>query len=275
MLTKLLHKHIALVSFLKHFFVPHHGNNYKPHFFKEHIQLSLLIVSLTVLILSFTSYLVLRTTAFGNNVVTSVLIDLTNETRKEYNLPPVSENIRLDQASFLKARDMDSHQYFAHTAPDGTEPWYWFSVVGYPFLYAGENLALNFTSSQDTQKAWLASKKHRDNILDPRYTDIGIAVVRGTKEIKPTLFIVQLFGTPQKETYDTPLYTTSRWYELALFNASYYARNIFQILIIVLGCMLFLMIAIEVRKQHIQHVIYGVLLFIIISLCAVINSLLV
>jgi hypothetical protein len=204
-----------------------------------------------------------------------VLIDLTNQTRARYGIPSVSENIRLDQASFLKGRDMNSRQYFAHIAPDGTEPWHWFSVVGYPFLYAGENLAINFTNSYDVQKAWLTSKKHRDNILDPHYQNIGIAVVEGTNNSLPTLFVVQMFGTPTPEIRDTPLRTTSHWYELLLFNTSYYAHNIYQLLIILLCSMLFLMIFIEIRKQHIQHIIYGVLLLIIISLCAIINSFLV
>jgi hypothetical protein len=272
MLTKLLLKHIAFVSFLRLFFVPHHGNNHRPHFFKEHVMLSLLIGSLLLLFISFTSYRVLHTTAFGNNVISSVLIDLTNQIRKDHGLPLVSESIRLDQASFLKAHDMKTNHYFAHNAPNGTEPWYWFDVVGYPFLYAGENLGLNFKNSYDVQKAWLSSKKHRDNILDPHYQHIGIAVIESDRSLPPTRFIVQMFGTPTAQLEETPYRTQGHWYEFLLFNISYYIHTLYITLLGVLIGMLFLMIVIEIRKQHIRHIIYGILLLIIISLCETLNS---
>jgi len=50
----------------------------------------------------------------------------------------------LEQAAQLKANDMAEKGYFAHTSPDGKTPWEWLKDVSYPFLAAGENLAVNF-----------------------------------------------------------------------------------------------------------------------------------
>jgi accessory gene regulator protein AgrB len=275
MLKKLLHKHISFVTFLRHLFIPHHGNDYKPHFFREHVILSILIGSIFLLLISFTSYTVLRTTAFGTHVVTSSLVTLTNNARVQHGIPPLTRNIRLEQAAYLKARDMETKQYFAHYAPDGTTPWHWFDVTGYRFIYAGENLGLNFKSSADVEKAWLASKKHRDNILNTNYDDIGIAVVQGNTDTIPTLFIVQLFGKPETSNHNGALYEKVQWYELFIFNISRYIDSIYLTFIGILVLALIAMIGIEVRKQHAQHIVYGLLLMIIVSICAVINSLLI
>lgn len=275
MLKKLLHKHIALVVFLRHVFIPHHSNEYKPHFFREHVVLSVLIGSILLLLISFTSYTVLRTTAFGAHVVTSSLITLTNEARTRHGIPPLTRNIRLEQAAYLKAHDMETRQYFAHYAPDGTAPWHWFDVTGYRFIYAGENLGLNFKSSVDVEKAWLASKKHKENILNTNYDDIGVAVIQGNTDTVPTLFIVQLFGKPEPDTRNGALYGETPWYELFIFNISRYINALYLTLIGILLLALTAMIGIEIRKQHIQHILYGILLMIIVSVCAVINSLLV
>ncbi|HYD91953.1 MAG TPA: CAP domain-containing protein, partial [Flavobacterium sp.] len=66
--------------------------------------------------------------------------------------------------------------------------------------YAGENLALQYTSSEEVQKAWMASPKHRANILNPNYEDVGYAIASGdfreagSSQLYRGIIIVQLFG---------------------------------------------------------------------------------
>jgi hypothetical protein len=272
--------HRKIKNALKHTFIPHAGNDYKPHFFREHVILSMLIGSIFLLLLSFTTYIVIRTTTFGSSVVSSVLIDLTNQTRKESGLPPLLYNQQLFSAATMKGQDMVSRQYFSHFAQDGTTPWHWFNKAGYKFLFAGENLAINFRSSKEVEKAWMNSPKHRENILDSRYEDIGIATVPGVVNSKKVLFVVQLFG--KQESSDIPSSLLSKKtspgihvYEKILFNASYYINNIYTTLISILILALLLMIFIEVRKQHIFHILYGILLIIVVLICIGINSLLI
>jgi hypothetical protein len=86
--------------------------------------------------------------------------------------------------------------YFAHTSPEGRSPWYWFKQGGYVFNFAGENLAVDFSDSADVERAWMNSPTHRSNILNNKFTEIGVATAVGTLDGRQTTFVVQEFGTP-------------------------------------------------------------------------------
>ena len=66
--------------------------------------------------------------------------------------------------------------------------------AGYAYQYAGENLAINFTSSEGVQEGWMASPSHRANIVNPRYSEIGIGVLTGQFEGYESTIVVQMFG---------------------------------------------------------------------------------
>jgi uncharacterized protein YkwD len=131
-------------------------------------------------------------------VVSARLVDLTNTDRASSQLGTLALSPVLTQAAQAKADDMAKHSYFAHTSPSGLTSWYWFQQAGYSFSYAGENLAVDFTDSDEVNQAWLNSPGHRANILDGHYTQIGIATAQGTYEGHPTTFVVQMFGAPAK-----------------------------------------------------------------------------
>lgn len=124
------------------------------------------------------------------------LLAATNGERRASNLPQLALDDKLTEAAMLKAQDMFKQQYWAHTSPAGTAPWYWFGQVGYNYTYAGENLAKNFTSSEAVSAAWMASPEHRSNILDPHYTQVGFAVVNGVLSSRSTTLVVALYGKP-------------------------------------------------------------------------------
>ncbi len=125
------------------------------------------------------------------------LIELTNIERQKKGLPSVSENEALDKAAALKAQNMFAENYWAHFAPSGKTPWDFILSSGYKFTYAGENLAKNFYNSSDVVSAWMNSPTHRDNLLNPKYKDIGIAVVEGNLNGQKTTLVVQEFGTTE------------------------------------------------------------------------------
>ncbi|MCG2685812.1 CAP domain-containing protein, partial [Candidatus Parcubacteria bacterium] len=72
--------------------------------------------------------------------------------------------------------------------------WYFIVGVGYDYLYAGENLAKDFSHSSGVVDAWMNSPTHRENLVNPRYEDIGLAVVNGTLNGVETTLVVQMFG---------------------------------------------------------------------------------
>lgn len=49
------------------------------------------------------------------------------------------------------------------------------SFEGLSYTYAGENLAKDFPSAHKAHEALMASKTHKDNILNPFYSKVGVA----------------------------------------------------------------------------------------------------
>lgn len=131
-------------------------------------------------------------------IYASVLVNLTNKERAINKVGELKLNELLVKAAQMKADDMASKGYFAHNSPDGKTPWYWFEQAGYIYRYAGENLAVNFRDSEEVQRAWVNSRGHFLNIINPKYTEIGIATSTGTYKGREAIFVVQMFGTPAK-----------------------------------------------------------------------------
>ncbi|MEI6553150.1 MAG: CAP domain-containing protein, partial [bacterium] len=78
-------------------------------------------------------------------------------------------------------------------------PWYWIDQTGYQYSSAGENLAVNFDYSKDVVQAWMNSPTHRANIVKAKYQEIGIGIAEGFYQGRPSVFVVQMFGTPKGE----------------------------------------------------------------------------
>ncbi len=182
---------------LRNHFIPHDGNDYKPIFVRERnlIGIGLLVVAIFGLAFSVKS-LVTKNPDLLSAVLTAVLVDLTNTNRLTEKLNPLEFSPVLASAAQLKANDMAEKSYFAHTSPDGKNPWYWFTQSGYSFLYAGENLAVNFVDSEDVVRAWMNSEGHRANILNDKFSEIGIAMASGVYNGRESIYVVQLFAKP-------------------------------------------------------------------------------
>lgn len=191
---------MKLVTAFKHLFIPHEHNDYKPHFFRELSVAILVVGSIFMLGYSAGSSFFIRNTVLGAQVTANVLVDLTNESRLVFNESPLVRNSVLDRAASMKAEDMATVGYFAHDSPSGITPWHWFREAGYSFLYAGENLAINFIDADEVMKAWLQSPTHRANLLDVKFKEIGMATVSGVYKDGPSIYVVQMFGTPAKAT---------------------------------------------------------------------------
>lgn len=123
------------------------------------------------------------------------VVRLSNRDREALHLPKLRFDEALSKAAEMKAHDMIERSYFAHTSPEGTTPWFFFEEAGYRYRFAGENLAIHFTDAENEHAAWMKSEKHRENILSPKYHDIGVAVLEMPWEGKMTTVTVQLFGT--------------------------------------------------------------------------------
>ena len=124
------------------------------------------------------------------------VINLVNAARQKEGLSQLMENSILDRAAAEKVKDMIARDYFAHTSPNGKTPWFWMEKAGYDYKYAGENLAINFSSVERQHEAWMKSETHRKNILNPNFMQIGVAVARGKVDGEESTITVKMFGTP-------------------------------------------------------------------------------
>ncbi len=178
-------------------FFPHPHNNHKAKILSP---LSILIlIGLFIMgrsIIDITIGLQPGVLGYASQISPSKVIELTNSQRLNSGLGEVKLNSELSQAAAAKAADMFAHNYWAHVSPQGTEPWSFISSSGYKYQHAGENLARDFSNPSDIVKAWMASPTHRQNLLDARYKDIGVAVMDGYINGVETTIVVQMFGTP-------------------------------------------------------------------------------
>lgn len=183
----------ALILYL---FLPHVSNNHRAKLLNPLlIGLSVIIFLLgqvgMVLLPRYTPVVL----AYVSSVTPEKIIQLTNQERVKEGLPQVQSDPELTQAALRKAAYMFAKNYWAHTAPDGTEPWKFVIDAGYNYRFAGENLARDFATPEAAVAAWMASPAHKENLLSTRYRDMGVAVVQGELNGVQTTLIVQFFGT--------------------------------------------------------------------------------
>ncbi|RJR26403.1 CAP domain-containing protein [candidate division WWE3 bacterium] len=143
---------------------------------------------------------------YASNITIKDLLHETNQKRGELGLEPLKINPVLSEAAQKKAEHMFQNNYWAHIAPDGTEPWDFILGEGYDYVYAGENLAKNFGTSDDVVDAWYNSSSHRENLLNNHYKEIGFAVVNGVLDGYETTLVVQMFGAPRGEGQTAAIY---------------------------------------------------------------------
>lgn len=134
----------------------------------------------------------------ASDITPDNLGNLVNNERVERGLIPLKINDQLDNAASEKSRDMLNRNYFEHFA-FGLTPWDFIVKAGYNYLYAGENLAMDFNTAEGTVNAWMDSPAHRKNILNPDFSDMGMGVIKGeysdgTGVSKETIVVTNMFG---------------------------------------------------------------------------------
>jgi len=183
------------MNFIRHYFIPHSGNNHRSKIIHNS---SLLVIVVLLLFSSWFSILISKTSpqilGISYSISNQELLIMVNEERIKSGLEPLSISEKLTSAAYAKANHMFENNYWAHFAPDKTSPWKFILNSGYDYIYAGENLAKGFVNSRDAVDAWMNSPTHRDNILSKQYKEVGFAIVEGTLQGEETVLIVELFG---------------------------------------------------------------------------------
>jgi len=191
---------MALTATLRHLFHPQRSNNHRPRVL--HPEVLLFFVGLTaffsvgLISLPKISPHAGAVLGYSSSISVSDVVNQTNKQREQSGLPDLVVNKQLSEGAQSKGVHMFSNQYWAHTAPDGTQPWSFFKQSKYNYSVAGENLARDFSNTPDMMQAWMNSPTHRANILNQKYKEIGIAVIDGQLNGVETTLVVQFFGSP-------------------------------------------------------------------------------
>jgi hypothetical protein len=178
-----------------HLFVPHENNNFRAKLLHhKNILLVTLLLFFGGLFLSIVRANYPSVLGVAVDIQVQKLLLLTNKERQEDNLSPLSLNSKLSEAAAKKAENMFEQNYWAHNSPDGKTPWVFIRGAGYNYIYAGENLARGFDTAEDVINAWMASSKHRANILSENFREVGFAVKKGKLNGEETVLVVEEFG---------------------------------------------------------------------------------
>jgi uncharacterized protein YkwD len=121
----------------------------------------------------------------------------TNVERKRAGLALFTSNRTLDKVAKARLDDMFEKGYFEHVSPGGQSASTVAEQFGYEYISIGENIALgNFENDQVLVDAWMNSPGHRANILNRKFTQLGVAVGKGIYNGKTTWIGVQIFARP-------------------------------------------------------------------------------
>ena len=105
----------------------------------------------------------------------SAAIDAANAERVAAGLAALQSGAALNSAAVTHSIDQASHNTMTHTGSDGSNAGTRLARAGFSASTWGENVAAGYTSAASVVSGWMGSSGHRDNILNPNFTYIGVA----------------------------------------------------------------------------------------------------
>ncbi len=120
----------------------------------------------------YANYLSMTQTSTGVENYPREVLRLVNIERAKAGLPAFTTTQPLTSAADKRAKEITSA--FSHTRPNGSNFFTVLREYGVPFRTSGENIAYGQKTPQQVVSTWMGSPGHRRNILNPRFTKIGI-----------------------------------------------------------------------------------------------------
>ncbi|RKD25594.1 hypothetical protein BEP19_01215 [Ammoniphilus oxalaticus] len=106
------------------------------------------------------------------------IFDLTNGTRARLGLPLLQWNEQAAEVARAHSADMRQGDFFDHvSATTGLDPFERLRQHGTTFRAAGENIAMGYMDAIETHHGWMNSLGHRENIIHPQFSTLGVGVV--------------------------------------------------------------------------------------------------
>ncbi|MFC4809122.1 CAP domain-containing protein [Paenibacillus sp. GCM10023250] len=111
--------------------------------------------------------------------IASQILQKVNAERSKAGVQPLSLSAELNKVAQAKSADMRDKGYFDHQSPTYGSPFDMMKSFGVSYSYAGENIAAGQQDVQAVMTAWMNSPGHRQNILSPNYTKLGVGYAKG------------------------------------------------------------------------------------------------
>ncbi len=118
-----------------------------------------------------------------------------NEARRP-EIPELRDDGRLDAVARAQAERMRDQGRIFHNPNNGADA----DAAGYDWQRIGENVGVG-PDAADVQRAFMASDTHRANILDARFTDLGVGVAVAANG---RVYVAQVFGTIREQQAPAP-----------------------------------------------------------------------
>jgi uncharacterized protein YkwD len=127
--------------------------------------------------------------------VEDLVLEMTNQIRVKRGLKPLIKDAELTLVARANSDDMLVRRFFDHTDPDGVA---FYERIAQRYRHRvfliGENIwdSEGFDPDKSRQVAqemmdsWLTSPGHRENLLDPEYTHLGVGVSARQDRIRAT-----------------------------------------------------------------------------------------
>jgi len=122
------------------------------------------------------------------------LILLMNQSRTKAGLRPLKTSRLLGEVARAHSREMSARNFFSHTNPAGLGPKERLERAGFAWKAFGENIGCGQDSPEKILLTWMNSSDHRNTILDPGYSQVGIGLVRGGE---CRIYWTALFASPR------------------------------------------------------------------------------
>ena len=136
-----------------------------------------------------------ETPSFKSTADETKLLELTNLERKKKELPPLRLSPALVELARAHSANMAKQGKMEHNL-DGKTPFDRMRDAKYLFQMGAENIAAcdAKVGLPDLMRAWMESKLHRENILGPNYTDVGLGAAH---DKNGKVYYSQVFTKPQ------------------------------------------------------------------------------
>jgi uncharacterized protein YkwD len=125
------------------------------------------------------------------------MLERVNTERRRRALPPLRPTPVLDRIAQAYAEDMLKRSFYGHESPEGRTVRERAIEGGYRLTAVGENVASGQPTIQVVMDGWMASDKHRANLLSKVFTEAGFGLAIGKNRGGHQVIWVQIFGRPR------------------------------------------------------------------------------